>query len=152
MGAFGKLISIIPDTTEIIGKTIDNTRPIIEKHMEQKHEKNMQMTHLDDVINLPVDKAQSHLEQLGFVVATLPVKPHKKWLSASLDEVVQMSLRPGKHKKGSLVKLYYITMDVLDRSQELLDKETLKTVERNQKIADTFDTVKHIRIPIGKKK
>ncbi|GAA0053791.1 hypothetical protein ScFU53_07250 [Streptococcus canis] len=38
-GAVGKLISIIPDTTEIIGKTIDNSRPIIEKRMEPKHER-----------------------------------------------------------------------------------------------------------------
>lgn len=35
LGVVGKLMSIVPDTTEIIGKTIDNSRPIIEKRMEQ---------------------------------------------------------------------------------------------------------------------
>ncbi|HEK9097220.1 TPA: PASTA domain-containing protein [Streptococcus equi subsp. zooepidemicus] len=151
LGTVGKLFSIIPDTTEIIGKTIDNTRPIIEKHMEQKHEKEMQLTLLDDVINLPVDKAQKHLEQLGFVVALLPVKPNKKWIHASLNEVVSMSPKPGKHKLGSLVKLYYVTVDVLEKSQAILDQETLKAVERNQKIADTIEAVKQIKFPFRKK-
>lgn len=36
----GKLISIIPDTTELIGKAIDNSRPIIEKELDRRHEKN----------------------------------------------------------------------------------------------------------------
>lgn len=34
LGAFGKIISVIPDTTELIGKGMDNTRPIIEKYMD----------------------------------------------------------------------------------------------------------------------
>ncbi|HHH5009389.1 TPA: hypothetical protein ACP0RR_000117 [Streptococcus pyogenes] len=104
LGVVGKLMSIVPDTTEIIGKTIDNSRPIIEKRMEQKHEKEMQLRTIDDVINLPVDQAQAHLEQLGF----------------------------------------------LEKSQDLLDQENLRTVERNQKIADTFESVKHIRFPFKK--
>ncbi|MDY4034152.1 MAG: PASTA domain-containing protein [Streptococcus dysgalactiae] len=150
LGAVGKLMSIIPDTTEIIGKTIDNSRPIIEKRMEQKHEREMQLRTIDDVVNLPVDQAQAHLEKLGFVVATVPAKPHKKWLHSSLNEVVAMSPKSGKHKIGSLVKLYYITVDVLEKSQDLLDQETLRTVERNQKLADTFESVKHIRFPLKK--
>ena len=32
LGPIGKLISIIPDTTELIGKAIDNSRPINEKN------------------------------------------------------------------------------------------------------------------------
>lgn len=40
LGSIGKLISIIPDTTELIGKAIDNSRPIIEKELDRRHEKN----------------------------------------------------------------------------------------------------------------
>lgn len=40
LGPIGKLISIIPDTTELIGKAIDNSRPIIEKELDHRHEKN----------------------------------------------------------------------------------------------------------------
>lgn len=40
LGPIGKLISIIPDTTELIGKAIDNSRPIIEKELDRRHEKN----------------------------------------------------------------------------------------------------------------
>lgn len=39
LGPIGKLISIIPDTTELIGKAIDNSRPIIEKELDRRHEK-----------------------------------------------------------------------------------------------------------------
>lgn len=151
LGAVGKLISFIPDTTEVIGKTIDNTRPIIEKHMEYQHAKTMNIIHLDDVINLPVDKAQEHLEHLGFVVATLPIKPHKKWVTAHINEVVAMSPKSGKHRIGSLVKLYYVTIDVIEKSQELLDQENLRAVERNQKLADTVDSLKKIKLPFAKK-
>lgn len=151
LGVFGKIISIIPDTTEIIGKGLDNGRPIVEKYMDQKQAREEKLKSLDNVINLPVEEARQHLEIQGFVVATIPVRPDKKWLKASLDEVVIMSPRSGKLPVGSLVKLYYVTYDVLEKSQEILDQDNLKKVERNQKIADTLETVKHIKMPFGKK-
>lgn len=39
LGVVGKLMSIVPDTTEIIGKTIDNSRPIISKNVWNKNMK-----------------------------------------------------------------------------------------------------------------
>ncbi|CAM4078614.1 hypothetical protein AT575_03565 [Streptococcus penaeicida] len=150
-GVFGKIISIIPDTTEIIGKGLDNGRPIVEKYMDQKQAREEKLKSLDNVINLPVEEARQHLEKQGFIVATIPVRPDKKWLKASLDEVVIMSPRSGKLPVGSLVKLYYITYDVLEKSQEILDQENLRVVERNQKIADTFDSFKHIKLPFSRK-
>ncbi|MCK1240087.1 PASTA domain-containing protein [Streptococcus uberis] len=151
LGVFGKIISIIPDTTEIIGKGLDNGRPIVEKYMDQKQAREEKLKSLDNVINLPVEEARQHLEKQGFVVATIPVRPNKKWLKASLDEVVIMSPRSGKLPVGSLVKLYYVTTEVLEKSQSLLEQDNLKKVERNQKIADTLETVKHIKMPFGKK-
>lgn len=151
LGAFGKIISVIPDTTELIGKGMDNTRPIIEKYMDQRQARQESLRTVDDVINLPLDQAKEHLEKQGFVVATIPVRPDKKWLKASLDEVVIMSPHSGKLPVGSLVKLYYVTYDVFEKSQEILDQDNLKKVERNQKIADTLETVKHIKMPFGKK-
>lgn len=133
LGVFGKIISIIPDTTEIIGKGLDNGRPIVEKYMDQKQAREEKLKSLDNVINLPVEEARQHLEKQGFVVATIPVRPNKKWLKASLDEVVIMSPRSGKLPVGSLVKLYYVTTEVLEKSQSLLEQDNLKKVERNQK-------------------
>lgn len=63
LGTFGKMISIIPDTTELIGKAMDNTRPIVEKHMEQRQQKQENLRIIDDVINLSVDDAKAHLEK-----------------------------------------------------------------------------------------
>lgn len=151
LGAFGKIISVIPDTTELIGKGMDNTRPIIEKYMDQRQARQERLRTVDDVINLPLDQAKEHLEKQGFVVASIPAKPDKKWLTASINEVVSMSPRTGRHRLGSLVKLYYVTTEVLEKSQSLLEQDNLKKVERNQKIADTLETVKHIKMPFGKK-
>lgn len=151
LGALGKIISVIPDTTELIGKGMDNTRPIIEKYMDQRQARQEYLRTVDDVINLPLDQAKEHLEKQGFVVASIPAKPDKKWLTASINEVVSMSPRAGRHRLGSLVKLYYVTIEVLEKSQSLLDQDNLKKVERNQKIADTLETVKHIKMPFGKK-
>lgn len=46
LGSVGRLFSIIPDTTAIINKTIDNSRPIIEKHMDQRHENKCHLSRL----------------------------------------------------------------------------------------------------------
>ncbi|EGJ27902.1 PASTA domain-containing protein [Streptococcus porcinus] len=151
LGRIAKVMSIIPDTTELIGKGIDNSRPIIEKYMDHRHQKQESLRKLDNVINMPVEEARKYLETQGFVVATIPARPNKKWLSSSLDEVVAMSPKSGQHPLGSLIKLYYVTYDVLEKSQEILDQENLRIVERNQKIATIFDSLKHAKFPFYKK-
>lgn len=62
-----------------------------------------------------------------------------------------MSPKSGQHPLGSLIKLYYVTYDVLEKSQEILDQENLRIVERNQKIATIFDSLKHAKFPFYKK-
>ncbi|MGQ9412587.1 PASTA domain-containing protein [Streptococcus pluranimalium] len=154
LGALGRLFSIIPDTTAIIGKTIENSRPIIEKHMDQRHERQMTSVKIDNVVNLPLEEARQHLKNQGFTVSSIPAKPAKpakKYATARENEVVQMSPKSGKHLKGSLVKLYYVDLDIIAASQELIDDETRRTVERNQTISDTFENVKNV-IPFSKKK
>lgn len=151
LGSVGRLFSIIPDTTAIINKTIDNSRPIIEKHMDQRHEKQMSLIKIDNVLNLPLEEAKEHLERQGFVVSAILAKPSKKLAQVHLNEVVQMIPKSGKHLKGSLVKLYYVDLDVINASQELIDEETRRIVERNQTIADSFESVKNV-IPFRHKK
>ncbi|MGV3028191.1 PASTA domain-containing protein [Streptococcus hyovaginalis] len=151
LGSVGRLFSIIPDTTAIINKTIDNSRPIIEKHMDQRHEKQMSLIKIDNVVNLPLEEAKEHLERQGFVVSTILAKPSKKLAQVHLNEVVHMIPKSGKHLKGSLVKLYYVDLDVINASQELIDEETRRIVERNQTIADSFESVKNV-IPFRHKK
>ncbi|MFU2181785.1 PASTA domain-containing protein [Streptococcus hyovaginalis] len=151
LGSVGRLFSIIPDTTAIINKTIDNSRPIIEKHMDQRHEKQMSLIKIDNVVNLPLEEAKEHLERQGFVVSAILAKPSKKLAQVHLNEVVQMIPKSGKHLKGSLVKLYYVDLDVINASQELIDEETRRIVERNQTISDSFESVKNV-IPFRHKK
>ncbi|KHD46690.1 PASTA domain-containing protein [Streptococcus hongkongensis] len=151
LGALGKLISVIPDTTELIGKGMDNTRPIVEKYMDQRHQRQENLRRLDDVINIPLEDAKAHLEKQGFIVASIPARPDKHLADFRLNEVVAMSPKSGKYPQGSLIKLYFADINVLEKSTELRDKDTLRTVEFNQKVADTIDNVKHIRFPFNRK-
>ncbi|MGT2932697.1 PASTA domain-containing protein [Streptococcus catagoni] len=151
LGALGKMIAIIPDTTELISKGMDNTRPIVEKFIDQRQERHKHLRSVDNVINLAVIEAKEHLEKQGFVVATIPARADKKYVTSTLNEVVAMSPRGGKRNVGSLIKLYYINLDVLEKSQKLLEEHNLKAVERNQKISDSLENLKHIKIPFGKK-
>ncbi|WP_218654337.1 PASTA domain-containing protein, partial [Streptococcus pluranimalium] len=96
LGTLGRLFSIIPDTTAIIGKTIENSRPIIEKHMDQRHERQMTLVKIDNVVNLPLEEARQHLKNQGFTVSSIPAKPAKKYATARENEVVQMSPKSGK--------------------------------------------------------
>lgn len=47
----------LPDTTEIIGRAIDNTRPIIEKELDRHNDRKTAYTDLDNVIHLDVQDA-----------------------------------------------------------------------------------------------
>ena len=42
-----------------------------------------------------------------------------------------------------LIKLFYVNLEVIEASQELIDDETRRIVERNQTIADSFENVKN---------
>ena len=146
-----KLVSVIPTTTAIISKAIDNGRPIIEKHLEERQKKRLSLVKLDNVVHLPRQEARRHLENLGFVVSEILAKPTPKYASARSDDVVKMVPRSGKHPKASLIKLFYVNLEVIEASQELIDDETRRIVERNQTIADSFENVKNV-IPFPKLK
>ncbi|AUP34815.1 hypothetical protein SaSA346_0836 [Streptococcus agalactiae] len=113
LGPIGKLISIIPDTTELIGKAIDNSRPIIEKELDRRHEKKKQTyTQLDNVVHLDINDAQVYLEQRHFNVSRIVAEPNSKWATLHPNQVVNMSPKAGRVRIGSLVKLYYITIEI----------------------------------------
>lgn len=151
LGTLGKIISFIPDTTELIGKGMENTRPIVEKYMDQRHQRQENLRRLDDVVNIPVDDAKAHIEKQGFIVTTIPARADKNYADFNLNEVITMSPKSGKYPQGSLVKLYFADVNMLEKSQELKDKDTLRTVEFNQKVADTIENIKQIKFPFNRK-
>ena len=38
LGAANMILSVIPDTVEIVGKITDKTAPIVDKHLDRKHQ------------------------------------------------------------------------------------------------------------------
>ncbi|MGQ7625972.1 PASTA domain-containing protein [Streptococcus suis] len=115
-----KLVDIIPDTTKIIGDTVQAAAPILDKALDRQHEKNLSQIQVPNVIDLDVEKAKRHLEEIGFRVTLTLVKPNKKYRQETTrdNEVVDMIPKAGKFDKGSLIKLYYINQEIIDASNQ----------------------------------
>ncbi|HEM3672526.1 TPA: PASTA domain-containing protein [Streptococcus suis] len=115
-----KLVDIIPDTTKIIGDTVQAAAPILDKALDRQHEKNLSQIQVPNVIDLDVEKAKRHLEEIGFRVTLTLVKPNKKYRQETTrdNEVVDMIPKAGKFDKGSLIKLYYINQEIIDSSNQ----------------------------------
>ncbi|WP_392452635.1 PASTA domain-containing protein [Streptococcus parasuis] len=115
-----KLVDIIPDTTKIIGDTVQAAAPIVDKALDRQHEKNLSQIQVPNVIDLDVEKAKRHLEEIGFRVTLTLVKPNKKYRQETTrdNEVVDMIPKAGKFDKGSLIKLYYINQEIIDASNQ----------------------------------
>lgn len=134
-GSVGKLISIIPDTTELIGKTIENTRPIIEKELDRRHTYKNSLVRLDDVIHLDINEAKEFLEHKGFKVVTVLAQPSIKYVDFERHQVVKMLPSSGKYTENTLVKLYYVNDTILAKSQDLSLEKQIKKQEQQDKLA-----------------
>lgn len=134
-GSVGKLISIIPDTTELIGKTIENTRPIIEKELDRRHTYKNSLVRLDNVIHLNIDEAKEFLEHKGFKVVTVLAQPSTKYIDYERHQVVKMVPTSGKYTENTLVKLYYINDTILAKSHDLSLEKQIKKQEQQDKLA-----------------
>ena len=115
-----KLVDIIPDTTKIIGDTVQAAAPIVDKALDRQHEKNLSQIQVPNVIDLDVEEAKRHLEEIDFRVTLTLVKPNKKYRQETTrdNEVVAMIPKAGKFDKGSLIKLYYINQEIIDASNQ----------------------------------
>ncbi|HFI0862073.1 TPA: PASTA domain-containing protein [Streptococcus suis] len=115
-----KLVDIIPDTTKIIGDTVQAAAPIVDKALDRQHEKNLSQIQVPNVIDLDVEEAKRHLEEIGFRVTLTLVKPNKKYRQETTrdNEVVDMIPKAGKFDKGSFIKLYYINQEIIDASNQ----------------------------------
>ncbi|AXQ78692.1 hypothetical protein DDV21_006170 [Streptococcus chenjunshii] len=139
-----KIVSVLPDATEIINRAVDNTRPIIEKELDRHHERQEAYREIDNVLHLNVEEAKRHLENQGFTVSKIPATPHIKYAKAFPNQVVSMYPKKRKAKLGSLVKLYYLDQATINASIILLNEQK----SRVQRFGRTFsNSLKH-----GKKK
>ncbi|MGT2907577.1 PASTA domain-containing protein [Streptococcus dentiloxodontae] len=122
LGAVGRILSVIPDTTEIIGRAIENTSPIIQKELDRRHARKSALLTLDDVRHLDVNLAKEHLESKGFTVITVLAKASQRWSRSRCNEVVRMVPRAGKVAPDSLIKLYYLNEELLAESKKRAQK------------------------------
>lgn len=151
LGAVGNLLAI-PDAIDAVKHVTDKATPIIEKELDRRHEHKMSLIQLDDVQHVPLDYAQKLLEDRGFTVLPILAKPHPKYANEHSMEVIAMHPRAGNYKPETLVKLYFVSDEVITQSQEL-KKTTRNNLENLQKnVNKQLDSLKKVKLPLIKKK
>ena len=118
LGAANMILSVIPDTVEIVGKITDKTAPIVDKHLDRKHQYKKSLVAIPNLLDVDIQQAREHLEGLGLQVIVVLAKPNKKYIKADAGEVVAMVPRSGKVQPGSLIKLYYVDELVIEASKK----------------------------------
>lgn len=138
VGNLGKLISVIPDTTELIVKTIENARPIIEKQLDRRHDLKSSLVQLDDVVHLNIDDAKNIIEKKGLHTVAILSHPNIKYINYEKHQVVKMVPKSGKYPKDTLVKLYYVNDTTLSKSKDLFLEKKRKDIEKKEQIRQFF--------------
>lgn len=102
------------DIKEVAKSAEKLARDTYERH--QKHQ--AELIALPDMRDTQVDEAKAHLESLGFVVHRVVQSPNTKYKQGTPNSVVAMMPKAGKYQSGQLIKLYYLTEDVIRESHK----------------------------------
>ncbi|MGT2951183.1 hypothetical protein BU202_07815 [Streptococcus cuniculi] len=113
IGEVAKIFDVIPDTTRVIGEAVHAVVPLVDKVLEQNYQKKNRLVRLPNMVDMDIAEAQNHLEELGFVVTRILAKPHQRYANKQAGEVVAMVPKSGNLEPGTLVKLYYVTPEVI---------------------------------------
>ncbi|MBF0777963.1 PASTA domain-containing protein [Streptococcus cuniculi] len=116
IGEVAKIFDVIPDTTRMIGEAVHAVVPLVDKVLEQNYQKKNRLVRLPNMVDMDIAEAQNHLEELGFVVTRILAKPHQRYANKQAGEVVAMVPKSGNLEPGTLVKLYYVTPEVIAAS------------------------------------
>ena len=141
LGTVGNVLGIL-DAVNIVDKVSGHAAPIIDKAVERHYDLKKDMISIQNLAHLPLDQATAILEDLGFIVVPILLKPDKKYASKATDEVISMVPKSGQLKKGSVIKLYYLNQDNLSVSQELMAEQERKTKAFLQKMTDGLAAAK----------
>lgn len=127
LGTVGKALAIIPDTTALISKGIEELSPIVKTELDRRHEHKQSLISLDDVRHLDITEAKAILENKGFTVSLILAQPQAKYGKERPQTVLEQVPKSGKFPPGKLVKLYYLDQEGKEISQDLAQKETRQT-------------------------
>jgi|GEM_PF-634169 len=119
-GPVGQVISVIPDTAEVINQTIESAAPIVEKELDHRREEKKNFADVPNVVELNLNAALEHIENAGFIAQEVLAKPNQKYMDKRVGEVVEMMPKPTKPARiGSLVKIYYVDESVINKSGDV---------------------------------
>lgn len=151
LGTVGNLLAI-PDAIDAIKHLTDKASPVIEKELDRRHAHQKSLIQLDNVRDVPIDYAQALLEKRGFTVLPISAKPHPKYAKERPMEVVAMHPRAGKYQPKTLVKLYFVTEDIISESQKLKAASHQQMASLQKKVTKPLDSLKTVKLPVRKKR
>lgn len=126
LGKIGKILDVVPNAADIVGEAVGGTvrevAPLIEKSMDRRYEKKQGLVSLPNIVDIDVDEAKGILEELGFKVIVIQTKPNSRYAKSRNNEIVATIPKSGLVEPGSLVKLYYVTDEVVEESKIELEK------------------------------
>ncbi|MGT2965363.1 PASTA domain-containing protein [Streptococcus acidominimus] len=125
IGDVAKIFDIIPDTTRVIGEAVHAVVPLVDKVLEQNYQKKNRLVRLPNMVDMNIREAEHHLQELGFVVSVILAKPHQRYVKRGAGEVVAMVPKSGNVEPGTLVKLYYVSQDVIEASDQTVSLPNL---------------------------
>lgn len=123
------------DTVAIVDKVSKNTAPILEKVIDRHYDQQQELVAVPDLRHLKLTEASQHLEELGLTVCPIEARPRQLDAYSKVDEVVDMVPKSGKVKKGSLIKLYFASPEVIRENKEGLELVQLKGLSLEQATA-----------------
>lgn len=105
----------------VVTEVVTSVAPVAERALDRFHEKKRETVDLSNVIDLPVEKAVSYLEDKGFVVHPVLLPPHSKHRRDRPDIVIDVVPKKAKRDAQILVKLYYIDKETLEQSHQMVE-------------------------------
>lgn len=147
--AVGKVLSI-PDAFDAVKHVTEKAGPIIEKELDRRYARKASLVQLDNVIDVPIDFAQSHLEAKGFTVLPILAQAHPRYANNRPMEVIKMIPSPGKHQRDQLVKLYFVTEQVITDSIALKDQQSHRVTKTVKAVTNQVKQLPTIKLPFKK--
>ncbi len=116
--AITKLVSGAVKFLPVAAKAADKIVPIAEKAVDKFHEHRRDLVDLSVMVELGIEEAKAHLEKKGFVVHPVLLPPQDKYKNVVSDTVLSISPKKAKAHAGTLVKLYYVDQNTVDKSRK----------------------------------
>lgn len=128
--------------TGVLDKVIASGTNLAQEKMKNRED----YLALPNVIDLNKTEAKQHLEEMGFRVSFVEALPKKKYYDKKSNVIVRMMPAPTMKTKqikiGSLIKLYYLSDEIINKSAKLYQDSLEKRENQYKKLSNKLPKFK----------